>query len=150
MSLKKENSRSLIDYRINIKNKLATLWTALMFLYIYADYFRLMTPKKIEKMMELQTPMGPTSPEVLLTFSVILIIPTLMIFLSVFLKPQINKWLNILVATLYAIISILIIVSSMGDEWQSFFVLFNIVELIVFIIIISQAWKWPRGEYSHI
>ena len=119
-----------------------------MFLYIYADYFRLMTPGKLEKMMQLQTPMGPTSPGLLMLFSVILIIPALMIFLSVFLKPPINKWLNILMAFLYAGISILIIISGIGDAWQSFFVLFNAVELLVLLMIISLAWKWPRAEYS--
>lgn len=119
-----------------------------MFLYIYADYFRLMTPGKLEKMMQLQTPMGPTSPGLLMLFSAILIIPALMIFLSVFLKPRINKWLNIGVAFLYTSISILIIMSAIGDAWQAFFVLFNIVELMVLGIIISQAWKWPRAEYS--
>jgi len=139
-------SRPLNQYNINIKIKLAFLWTALMFLYIYADYFRLMTPGKLENMMKLQTPMGPTSPGILVVFSVILIIPALMIFLSVFLKPAINKWLNIGIAFLYACISILIIVSSIGNEWQVFFVLFNSVELLVLVMILSQAWKWPRVE----
>ncbi|MEJ2583547.1 MAG: DUF6326 family protein [Robiginitalea sp.] len=125
MSSKKTGTESLRNYEINIKLKLASLWTALMFLYIYADYFRLM---------------------LLMLFSVILIIPALMIFLSVFLKPPINKWLNILTAFLYAGISILIIFSGIGDEWQAFFVLFNIVELLVLVMILSQAWKWPRGE----
>ena len=146
MSTKKKSPKSLANYRINIKIKLAFLWTALMFLYIYADYFRLMTPEKLEKMMKLQTPMGPTSPELLVIFSVILIIPALMIFLSVFLKPQINKWLNMIIALIYASISILIIVSGIKDEWQAFFVIFNFVEILVFAIIIFQALKWPREE----
>ena len=148
MSLEKTSPHPLNNYNINIKIKLACLWTTLMFLYIYADYFRLMTPGKLEKMMQLQTPMGPTSPGLLMLFSVILIIPALMIFLSVFLKPLINKWLNILMAFLYAGISILIIFSGIGDEWQAFFVFFNIVELLVLVMLISQAWKWPRAEYS--
>lgn len=148
MSVKRTSPKPLTNYSINIKIKLTVLWTALMFLYIYADYFRLMTPEKLERMMKLQTPMGPTSPGILVTFSVILIIPTLMIFLSIFLKPQINKWLNIVIASIYACISILIIVSSIDNEWQTFFVIFNFVEIVVFAIIISQAWKWPREEYS--
>lgn len=146
MSLKGTSPKSLINYGINVKIRLAVLWTALMFLYIYADFFRLMTPEKLEKMMNLQTPMGPTSPGILIVFSVILIIPALMIFLSIFLKPQINKWLNILIAAIYAGISILIIVSSIGNEWQTFFVIFNFVEIVVFSIIISQAWKWPKEQ----
>ena len=143
-----QKSNSLRDYKINIKNKVAFLWTALMFLYIYADYFRLMTPKKLEKMMQLQTPIGPTTPELLIIFSGILIIPTVMIFLSVFLKPVINKWVNIIIAFLYALISILIIVSSAGNEWQAFFVLFNAMELIIFTLIIYQAWNWPKEHLS--
>ena len=144
MSIKKSTPKSLADYGIIVKITLAFLWTSLMFLYIYADYFRLMTPEKLENMMKLQTPMGPTSPELLVIFSVILIIPALMIFLSIFLKPKINKWLNILIAFIYASISILIIVSSIDNEWQTFFVLFNLVEILIFAIILFQAWKWPR------
>ena len=140
---------SLIDYRINVKIRLAFLWTALMFLYIYADYFELMTPGKLEKMMSLQTPVGPTSPGLLVVFSAILIIPALMIFLSIFLKPHINKRLNIFVAFLYACISILIIVSGIVHAWQTFYILFNFTELLVFALIIVQALKWPRGETPH-
>ncbi|MDM9629990.1 DUF6326 family protein [Robiginitalea aurantiaca] len=146
MSTKSSRPKSLTDYRINIKIKLAFLWASLMFLYIYADYFQLMTPGKLERMIEMQTPMGPTSPGLLVIFSLILIVPALMIFLSVFLTAQINKWLNLVTAFLYASISILIIVSNIGYEWHTFYILFNLVELLIFALIISQAWKWPRGE----
>ena len=146
MSVKRTSSKSLTNYNVNIKIKLAALWTALMFLYIYADFFQLMTPKKLEKMIDLQTPMGPTSPEILVIFSVILIIPSLMIFLSVFLKTQINKWLNICIAALYASMSILIIVSTLGSQWHTFYILFNLIEVFVFAMIIYQAWNWPKVE----
>ena len=135
---------SLSNYAVDIKIKLALLWTSLMFLYIYADYFQLMTPGKLERMIALQTPMGPTSPGLLMIFSVILIIPALMIVLSVFLKPRLNRLLNMVMAFLYACISILIIVTSIDDEWHTFYVLFNAVELLVFVLIMSQAWKWPK------
>ena len=148
MSLQTSGTRSLADDKVNIKIKLAALWATLMFLYIYADYFRLMTPGKLEKMMQLQTPMGPTTPTLLLIFSGILIVPALMIFLSVFLKPRLNKWLNLLAGFLYALISILIIVSGFDDAWQSFFVLFNVIELIVLVFIIIQAWKWPKSKIN--
>lgn len=146
MPLEETNPGSLTNYSINIKTKLATLWTALMFLYIYADYFHLMTPDKLANMMNLKTPVGPTTPGLLVIFSLILIIPTLMIFLSVLLKPQVNKWLNIVVAAIYAGISILIVITSFGYEWQTFFVLFNVIEILVFTIIIYQAWRWPKNQ----
>ena len=146
MSSEKNNNSVLVNHKVNIKIKLALLWTSLMFLYIYADYFRLMTPEKLEKMMDLQTPMGPTTPELLVIFSGILIVPALMIVISIILPAKINRWLNIIIAALYASMSIMIISSSMGVEWQNFFVLFNVVELLVFTMIIIQAWKWPRTE----
>ena len=144
MSVKRTSSKSLTNYNVNIKIKLAALWTALMFLYIYADFFQLMTPNKLEKMINLQTPMGPTSPEILIIFSVILIIPSLMIISCIFLKSQLNKWLNICIAALYASISILIIVSTLGSEWHTFYILFNLMEVFVFAMIIYQAWNWPK------
>ena len=82
----------------------------------------------------------------LLIFSAILIVPALMIFLSVFLTPLLNKWLNLLAGFLYALISILIIITGFGDAWQTFFVLFNVVEFLVLGLIMIQAWKWPKVQ----
>ncbi|MBK6263416.1 hypothetical protein JKA74_00100 [Marivirga sp. S37H4] len=143
---KSKSSYQLINYESNIKIKLASLWTTLMFLYIYADYFELKTPGTIENMISLKTPVGETTPELLIIFSIILIIPSMMIFLSIFLKPLMNKWLNIIFGFIYAAISILIIISGIGNKWQGFFVLYNIVEVFIFSTIIWQAWKWPKTK----
>lgn len=141
-----KSRNSLIDFSINIKIKLAALWTSLMFLYIYADYFELKTPDTLENMVALKTPIGPTTPVLLVIFSVILIVPTSMIFLSVFLKPLLNKWLNIVVGILYALISLLIIIKSIDSEWQMFFVLYNIIEIVVLCLIVKLAIEWPQKE----
>ncbi len=137
------NGKALENYKINVKLKLSLLWASLMFLYIYADYFELMTPGKLEKMIQLKTPMGPTSPDLLLIFALLLIVPALMIVLSIFLTPAISKWTNIIFGVVYSTISVLIIISSIGSDWHRFYVLYNIVELFVLITIIWQAWKWP-------
>lgn len=139
-----KNSHQLVNDKINIKVKLAALWTTLMFLYIYADYFQLKSPGTIENIMNLKTPIGPTTPGLLIIFSVLLIIPSLMIFLSIFLKPQTSKWLNIIFGLIYGAISVLIIVTGIGDKWHAFFVLYNVVEVVIFILIIWQAWNWPK------
>lgn len=94
--------------------------------------------------MNLKTPMGPTTPGILIGFSVLLIIPALMIVAPVVLRPKWNKWLNIVVALLCAGISILIIIGDMGNEWKKFFVRYQFVELFVFGMIIWYAIKWPR------
>lgn len=147
--MKSEPLKKLVDYSVNIKTKLAFLWSSLMLLYIYADYFEMMTPEKIKKMMNLRTPAGPATPGLLVIFSVVLIVPALMISLSAFAKPTINKWANIVFGLLYAAISIWIIISDLGDQWQAFFVLYNVIELCVLAVIIQEAWEWPRSQANN-
>lgn len=138
------------DQKVNIKTKLAVHWTTLMFLYIYADYFELKTPGKIEGIMNLQTPVGETTPGLLVIFSLILIIPSLMILMSVLLKPKINKWLNIIVALVWCSMSVLIVIRTIGGigGWYSFYILYQTVEIIVFVSIIWHAFNWPKDEVS--
>jgi hypothetical protein len=40
--------KKLDEQKVNVRVKLAALWTSFMFLYIYVDYFALYMPKKIE------------------------------------------------------------------------------------------------------
>jgi hypothetical protein len=42
--------------------------------------------------------------------------------------------------------SILIVVSTLGSEWHTFYILFNLIEVFVFAMIIYQAWNWPKVE----
>jgi hypothetical protein len=137
-------AKSLEDSPIPVKVKLALLWTSLMFLYIYADYFELMTPGKLERMMQLKTPMGPASPGLLTGFGLLLAVPALMIALSIFLTPVVNKWINLITGVFYAAISILLIISSIGSEWHQFYLLYNVIELFVLLAILWQAWRWPH------
>lgn len=47
MNTQKTSQNSLEDINVNVKLKLATLWTSFMFLYIYVDHFALYMPGKI-------------------------------------------------------------------------------------------------------
>ncbi len=38
----------LEDYKVPLRLKLSALWTGVMFLYIYGDYFELYVPQKVE------------------------------------------------------------------------------------------------------
>src|SRR5215217_2554798 len=92
----------LEDTKVNVKIKLAALWTSVMFCYIYADYFGLYVPGALQSMLNGQMrPLGPATQAVLLGTSLMLAIPSVMIFLSVVLKPGVNRWLNIVVGAFY-------------------------------------------------
>ena len=134
--------KSLDNPPINIRLKLAALWTSVMFCYIYGDYFELYVPGKVEDLMNgigmLDTPMK------LFAASVMLAIPALMISLSIFLKPAISRWLNIIFGAFFTGIMLLIAVNSL-TTWYTFYVFLALVESVLTATIIWQAWNWPRS-----
>ncbi len=131
----------LKDFEVNIKIKLAALWTATTFCYLYGDYFELYTPGKIESLISGENVLE--SPMILFIASVVMTIPPLMIFLSLVLKPHINKWLNIIVGLLFTIMMVLIAIGSL-TPWYAFYVFLAIVEAILTFIIVWKAFKWPK------
>ncbi len=138
-------TQRLQDIQVNIKIKLGLLWATMIGLWVYADFFQLFTPFKLKNMLELKGPFGKMTPETLIFYSILLILPTLMIPASILLKSVYSKWLNIIMAVLYAGISLLIIIGSYKEEWLRFFVLYQSVEILVFVLIIRTAWYWPKN-----
>ncbi|MBV9959974.1 MAG: hypothetical protein JO360_16220 [Acidobacteria bacterium] len=129
------------DIKVNVKVKLAALWTSVMFCYIYADYFALYMPGKLQGMLAgKMVPLGPVTQGVLVGTSVMMAIPSVMIFLSVALKPKLNRWLNIICGGLYT----LIILITMWD-W-AFYIFYGIIEVTLTGLVVWYAWKWPRQE----
>lgn len=130
--------------KINIKLKLSALWTSLLALYIYGDYFELYVPKKIENLINGTSKLD--SPTLLLVASILIAIPALMIALTLILKPKINRLLNIVFGILLTLIVILVGSTSLY-EWYTFYVLYALLEAILTISIVWTAWKWPKETH---
>lgn len=141
MKTSNKKTQALKDFDINIKIKLAALWTATTFCYLYGDYFELYTPDKVESLISGENALN--SPLILFIASIMLTIPPLMIFLSLVLKPVINKSLNIVFGLFFTIMMVLIAVDSL-TPWYTFYVFLAIVEAILTFIIVLKAFKRPR------
>ena len=76
------------DVKISVRLKLSALWIAMMFVYIYADIFSLYKPGVIEAMMGGRMGPFPVTQASLLTASILVIIPAVMVFLSLVLTPK--------------------------------------------------------------
>lgn len=138
----------LQDFTINIKLQLAALWTALMFCYVYGDFFSLFVPGRIQGLMEGSSGVGTTTPYALLSFAIMMTIPSLMIFLSLVFKPQLNRWANVVAGILFTLIMALIVTKSIS-EWKIFYVYLACVEIILTSVIAWLAWNWPREKGGH-
>jgi hypothetical protein len=137
------NKRGFKDFEINTKIKLSVLWATVTLCYLYGDYFELYVPHKVRGLISGNNLLN--SPAKLFAATVLLAIPALMVFISIILKPQINRLLNIFFGTVYSAIMILIAFTSL-TEWRAFYVFLAIVESIITILIICYAWTWPREE----
>lgn len=135
------NAFALEDVDINIKFKLAALWTAATFCYLYGDYFELYTPDKLEGMINGDNILY--SPLNLFLASLVMVIPPSMIVVSLMLKPIISKWLNIVFGSMFTIMMILIAIGSFVS-WYSFYVFLALVEAMLTAIIVWKSFKWSK------
>ncbi|HLW31914.1 MAG: DUF6326 family protein [Aequorivita sp.] len=133
----------LENKKINIKIKLASLWASATFCYLYGDYFELYTPDKVNSLITGDNIMD--NPTTLLIASIILAIPSVMVAASIFLKPKINRILNILFGTLFTIMMVFIAISS-TKEWYLFYVFLAILESVITTLIVLVAWNWPKEK----
>jgi len=131
----------LENQNVNIKIKLSFLWTAVMFCYVYGDYFELYVPKKMDDLINGANILD--SPTKLFIASIVLAIPAVMIAFSVLLKPRINRVLNIIFGTLFTLMMLLIAFTSL-TEWYTFYVFLAILESIITALIVWYAIKWPK------
>lgn len=114
-----------------------------MFCYIYADYFGLYEPGKLQGILNGQFfGVGPTTQGVLLGASLMLAIPSLMIFLSVALPPVFNRWLNIVAGAVYTAI----ILKTMWG-WV-FYIFYGVIEISLTSLVVWYAWRWPKAPAS--
>jgi len=127
--------------KVNIKIKLSALWTSVTFCYLYGDYFELYTPDKVEGLISGEN--GLESPMILFIASLVMVIPPLMIFLSLVLKPVISKWLNMIFGFLFTAMMILVAGFSL-TPWYAFYVFLAIVEATLTFMVVWNAWKWPK------
>ncbi|TGD57900.1 DUF6326 family protein [Flavobacterium humi] len=134
-------ANDLKDFKINVRLKLASLWTAVMFCYIYGDYFELYVPGKTQGLLNGHNMLD--SPTKLFMATFILAIPAMMIFLSLILTPKWAKWLTIGIGIFFTLFTLLVGISSLS-EWKTFYVFLSFLESIITAIIVFQAWSWPK------
>jgi len=142
MNSQKVSQKTLEDIKINIKIKIAAIWASFMFFYIYVDYFHLYMPDSIEDILAGKVFTFDISYVFLLIAMIGVAIPSLMIFLSVALPAKVNRWTNIIVATVYIPYMLF---NLAGVAWAHMYFA-AAVEVALLLIIIGYAWKWPKQE----
>ena len=144
MNSENKTATILEDPKINIKIKLSGLWVATMFLFIYVDYFGLYIPGVMGKIIEGEVAhTGIQISQVFLLAGItLMMIPSLMIFLSLTMPAKANRWTNIIVGLLQIVV---LLSALIGESW-AYYIFATIVEVVLLLLIVWYAWKWPKQE----
>jgi glucan phosphoethanolaminetransferase (alkaline phosphatase superfamily) len=134
------------DTRIDVKLVLSALWIAMLIVFAYVDIFGFFRADILEAALDGKVAtMGVTIDQVFLVFTTVyILIPTLMVVLSLVLRPRVNRIVNIVVALIYAVS---IIAACIGETWAYYF-LGSAVEVVLLIAIVRTAWTWPRTQVA--
>jgi hypothetical protein len=142
MNSEKKTATILEDVKINIKIKLSALWIAVNILYIYVDVYSFYKPGIIEDAIAGKVWTFQITQVWLLGVIILQTIPSLMVFLSLILPAKANRWTSIIVG-IFEIVYVL--GGAIGESWI-YYIFASIVEVVLLLLIVLYAWKWPTQE----
>jgi hypothetical protein len=140
-----ETGSMLEDRKVNVKAKLALLWVALMFFYIYNDLFSLWQPGHVAELVEGQLEGVQFTQTLLFGAAVLMAFPSFMVLLSLTLKARANRLVNIIVGILHVLVLLGTQFVGEGETWF-YWRLYELLEALFLALIIWTAWKWPTTD----
>ena len=134
------------DEKVSVRLKLSALWIGVMFLYIYADIKALFETGIIEQIIAGEIG-GWTINQSFLFFSAMLMsIPPVMAFLSLILKPAVNRIVNIVLGMLHILLALAIIFGP-GEPW-AYYYWYTALEIGFHVLIVLHAISGQRHNPS--
>ena len=144
MNSSQKAAGALEDVKIPVKLKLSALWAATLFLYAYGDIFGFFRPDVIESVKAGKIAGFQINQVFLLAVSIYILIPSAMVFLALVLKPEVNRWANLIVSVAYFAT---IVLSAIGETW-AYYIFLSLAESVLTLLIVWHAWKWPHQQVS--
>ena len=141
MKTNNETTRNPLDVRII----LAVLWVAEVLSSLNGDAYRLSDPITLKSMIE-NTGSIVTTPGLLLTMSMIFVVPILMSVLTLILKSSMSRWVNRIIGILYTLIIFAFWVLGFVLRSASYEFVWSTAQLVFILLIVWYAWKWPKQE----
>ena len=144
MNSSQKAAGALEDVKIPVKLKLSALWAATLFLYAYGDIFGFFRTDVIESVKAGKIAGFQINQVFLLAVSIYILIPSAMVFLALVLKPEVNRWANLIISVAYFAT---IVLSAIGETW-AYYIFLSLAESVLTLLIAWHAWKWPHQQVS--
>jgi hypothetical protein len=126
-------------FQVSVRIKISALWTAMLFVFAYVDVFSLYRAD-IRADLEGNEIGGFTVNQAFLAgTTAYIVIPSLMVFGALVLRPCVNRVANIALAIVYG----LTILAGAVGEW-GYYILGSAIEVALLAAVVYYAWTWPR------
>ena len=129
----------LEPFEVNVRIKISALWTTMLFVFAYVDLFSLYRPDVRADVEAGKISGFVVGQSFLLAITIYIVIPSLMVFGSLVLRPRIDRIANIALSVMYA----LTIVAGAIGEWN-YYLLGSALEVAALAAIAYYAWTWPE------
>lgn len=140
-----ENTKVCEDKPVSIRAKLAGLWIAAMFCYIYADILSLYDPWLLEEILKGNLGfVGPITQSLKLGIGLLMSIPALMVIACCFASVAKCRGLNII----FGAIKTLVIAITLVISTHYYYIYFAVLEIAITSSIVWLSWKWPSNIKS--
>ena len=143
MDTKPKNPKIFQDVKIDTKIKLSALWVALMFCYTYADILGFYAPGNLEELISGEIAGIQMTQGMLFGSAALMVVPSLMIFLSLVMSAKANRLVNLLAGIVYLIV---LVSTFFTGRNPAYYLFFAVVKAILLGLIVWFAWKWPKTE----
>jgi hypothetical protein len=124
---------------VNVRTKISALWASMLFVFAYVDLFSLYRPDYRADIEAGEIAGFTINQSFLLGTTVYVLIPSLMVFLALVLRPRLNRIANIALGIVYA----LTIIAGAIGEWN-YYILGSVIEVALLATIVYYAWTWPK------
>ena len=126
-------------FNVNVRIKISALWTSMLFVFAYVDLFSLY---RLDFRADLEAgEIGGFTVNQAFLFgaTVYVVIPSLMVFCALILRPRVNRVANIALSIIYA----LTIIAGAIGEW-GYYILGSAIEVALLAAVAYYAWTWPK------
>ena len=124
---------------VNVRIKIAALWTSMLFVFAYVDIFSLYRADFRAALEAGEIGGFTVNQSFLVGTTAYVVIPSLMVFGVLILRPRVDRIVNIALSSVYA----LTIIGGAIGEW-TYYILGSAIEVALLAAIVYYAWTWPK------
>ena len=123
------------------QTRISMLWIILTVNYSAFHFLGLREPGAIKGLLETQVNEGTRS-----TIAILFIVPFIMAWLSMTLKDSANRWTNLVLGVLFAVMFVTQLIRFTAAGRSTTILIDTFFALVVVVLVVWYAWKWPKQE----